>query len=111
MGQAQLRDAFKKSNYYIQLSLYEGFGCALAEAMACGCIPIGTAVNAIPEIVDSTGLIFQRRDFSVMQNELKQFLEQEITDSKRQKARSRIVSNYPLVHRKEMLYDLIEQND
>jgi glycosyltransferase involved in cell wall biosynthesis len=42
--------------------------------MACGCIPIGSAVGAIPEIIDSTGLILPQKDLALLQDLLSQFL-------------------------------------
>ena len=40
---------------YVQVSAHEGFGCALAEAMLCGCVPVVTDRGAIPEVVGETG--------------------------------------------------------
>lgn len=49
----------RKSRFYLQLSLSEGFPNALCEAMLCGCIPIGSAVASIPFIIDDTGFVVQ----------------------------------------------------
>jgi glycosyltransferase involved in cell wall biosynthesis len=56
MDRESLRKEYQAANYYFQLSSYEGFGCALCEAMLCGCIPIVSEVNALPEIVGVTGV-------------------------------------------------------
>ncbi len=40
---------------YCQLSCYESFGVALAEAMACGCIPVVTDRGALREVVGDSG--------------------------------------------------------
>ena len=42
---------------YLQPSRYEGFGLAVAEAMACGTVPIVSRAGALPEIVGDAGVI------------------------------------------------------
>lgn len=46
---------FQRAKVYCQLSAYESFGVALAEAMACCCVPVVTKRYAIPEVVGGTG--------------------------------------------------------
>lgn len=45
------------SKVYIQLSMHEGFGCSVAEAMQYGCIPVVSNNYALPEVVGECGLI------------------------------------------------------
>jgi glycosyltransferase involved in cell wall biosynthesis len=45
----ELRQHYRSSQYYFQLSYFEGFGVALAEAMACGCIPVVSTACSLPE--------------------------------------------------------------
>lgn len=45
--------------YYLQPSIHEQFGLAIAEAMACGCPVISTSVAAIPEVVGDTGILIK----------------------------------------------------
>ena len=40
---------------YVQLSHAEAFGCALAEAMSCECVPVAVRRGALPEVVGDTG--------------------------------------------------------
>lgn len=111
MNQVALRDRFCKSSYYIQLSLYEGFGCSMAEAMACGCIPIGTAVNAIPEIIGNTGIVFEERNVNAMESITRTFLEKGVTPEARLTARNQIISNYPLNKRRQALFKLLNDEE
>ena len=42
---------------YLQLSYYESFGVSVAEAIACGCVPIVTAGTALPEVCGIEGRV------------------------------------------------------
>ena len=44
------------SKVYVQASMHEGFGCALAEAMLCECIPVVSRKGSIPEVVGDFGV-------------------------------------------------------
>lgn len=48
--------------FYLQLSVAEGFPSAICEAMLCECIPIGSDVAAIPLIIDRYGFIVEERN-------------------------------------------------
>ncbi|ASS48560.1 MAG: hypothetical protein A3D31_07610 [Candidatus Fluviicola riflensis] len=61
LTQDELRGIYASNLFYMQLSSFEGFGCSLCEAMLSGCIPIGSAVNVIPEIIGDTGLVLQKK--------------------------------------------------
>lgn len=62
MNQNELITEFSKHRFYFQVSIMEGFPNALAEAMLCGCIPIGSNVSGIPHIIGETGYILKKRD-------------------------------------------------
>jgi glycosyltransferase involved in cell wall biosynthesis len=57
----ELLALYNSHQFYLQLSTSEGFPNALGEAMACGCIPIGSAVGAIPEIIGEAKLILLKK--------------------------------------------------
>lgn len=52
-----LIEAFKHAKVYCQLSRTESCGVSLLEAMACGCVPVVTNCDALPEVVGETGRI------------------------------------------------------
>jgi glycosyltransferase involved in cell wall biosynthesis len=52
-----LMDKLREAKVYCQLSYTESFGVTNLEAMACGCVPIVTNRDALPEIIGDTGLV------------------------------------------------------
>jgi glycosyltransferase involved in cell wall biosynthesis len=53
----ELIEILKASKVYCQLSYTESFCVTLLEAMACGCIPVVTDKDALPEVVGNCGLL------------------------------------------------------
>jgi len=98
---------FGEHEYYLQLSLSEGFPNALCEAMLCGCVPIGSNVAAIPDIVAETGYILPRRDVKMLSSLIMEALKKP-SDLGRA-ARNRIESLYSLQQRKDLLLKTIKQ--
>lgn len=70
MKPAELLDLYNSHQFYLQLSTSEGFPNALGEAMACGCVPIGSAVGAIPEIIGDTGIVLHEKSLETLDSEL-----------------------------------------
>ncbi|MGA2972713.1 MAG: glycosyltransferase family 4 protein [Candidatus Bathyarchaeia archaeon] len=55
LSNADLLRLYQRARVYVQVSHEEAFGCALAEAMACECVPVVVRRGALPEIVGGTG--------------------------------------------------------
>jgi len=70
----ELISILRKSKLYAQLSGREGFGISMAEAMACGCVPIVTSRGAIPEVVGDTGFYVPFQDPAASAKAIKQAL-------------------------------------
>lgn len=68
INQDELINQFQAHEFYAQLSMFEGFPNALCEAMLCGCIPIGSSVSAIPDIIGETGFILDKKDDLMLVN-------------------------------------------
>ena len=75
----QLKDLYGKCRYYLQLSIYEGFGCALCEAMLCGCIPVVSNVNVLPQISGPYGYIVTRRSAKELEMKIDEALSAELS--------------------------------
>lgn len=58
----ELLDYMRKASVYVQVSAHEGFGCSLAEAMLCECVPVVTDRGGIPEVVGDTGVYVPYND-------------------------------------------------
>lgn len=58
----ELQSLFGGAGVYVQASLHEGFGVAVAEAMLNRCVPVVTRVGALPEVVGGTGVTIERPD-------------------------------------------------
>lgn len=90
----ELKDYYSTHEFYFQLSICEGFPSAICEAMLCECVPIGSNVAAIPEIIGDTGFVLKKRDVGELAKLITQALNSEkITLG--QKARHRIIDKYP----------------
>ncbi len=102
----KLIEYFSESEFYMQLSLAEGFPNALCEAMLCECIPIVSGVFSMPDIVSGSGFIVRERNTALLAKVIEEALG---SDKKllQEKARRRIQENYTLEKRKTALQDLI----
>ncbi len=102
----QLIEHYSKSEFYLQLSISEGFPNSLCEAMLCGCIPIGSDVGAIPFIIGDTGFVLKKKD----KNQLTELINNALKSDRKTlqtKARNRISTEFTEEKRKEKLLSLI----
>lgn len=99
VSQDELVAWYQKAKVYCQLSYRESFGMALAEAMACGCVPVVTDRGAMQEVVADTGYVCKYGDPESVVNAIKKALEPNIGN----KARKRIVANFSIKKREAEL--------
>jgi len=90
---------YRKAKVYCQLSAYESFGVALAEAMACGCEPVVTNRYALPEVVGDVGFYVPYGDPKVTAEAIKKALKSD----KGKLARERIEKYFSLKAREQKL--------
>jgi len=103
--QNELANIYNSNKYYLQLSMSEGFPNALCEAMLCGCIPIGSNVAAIPDIIGKKGYILKEKN-SVLLNKLASNLSNNAIAS--YDARKQITTHFPLERREKELLNHVE---
>ena len=94
---------YQKAKVYCQLSYRESFGMALAEAMACECIPVVTNRGAIPEVVGDVGYYVPYEDSKATAEAIKEALNAD----KGKEARERIKKMFPIERREKELVKII----
>jgi len=102
-----LKNYYQKVSFYFQLSAFEGFGCALCEAMLCGCIPIVSQVNSLPEIVGDYGLLLPHRDINLLEKLVLGRINEAVTQEEKQAIRVRIIEKYSKQNRKVLLFGIL----
>ncbi|MEM2703869.1 MAG: glycosyltransferase family 4 protein [Candidatus Bathyarchaeia archaeon] len=100
LSDEELLNYYRRAKVYCQLSVHESFGVALAEAMACGCIPVATKRYALPEVVGDTGFYVPYNDPKATAKAIKKALKSE---DKGEKARERIWRRFSIKTREEKL--------
>jgi len=90
---------YKKAKVYCQLSVHESFGVALAEAMACCCVPVVARKYALPEVVGVTGFYVPYGDPEATAEAIKKALKSD----KGIKARERIEKYFSMKMREKMV--------
>ena len=99
---------YNTHEFYLQLSNSEGFPNALGEAMACGCVPIGSTVGAIPEIIGDTGLLLKRKSLGALQQLIQDWMDGK---TKLTSPRARIERYFTYAHRQKLLLVVLSLKD
>ncbi|MFN4299410.1 MAG: glycosyltransferase family 4 protein [Thermaurantimonas sp.] len=106
MTPSELSEVYNKHTFYLQLSMAEGFPNALCEAMLCGCIPIGSDVFGIPEIIGDTGFLLREKNIDelirIIEN-LKNFDLKNLSE----KAAERIIQKFSLEERNKRFLKIL----
>jgi len=89
-----LRAILARTRVYLQPSRHESFGCAVAEAMLTGCIPVVARSTAQPEVVGDAGFYAEPLTGAGVTEAVKEALA--APEGMRKVARERILHEYPL---------------
>ncbi|MEO6882834.1 MAG: glycosyltransferase family 4 protein [Bacteroidia bacterium] len=104
----QLKKLYGEHEFYLQVSMSEGFPNAICEAMLCSCIPIASTVGAMPDIVGDAGFLLDKRDAEKFEKLIVTAMQ---CDKKifSKKAKERIESHYPKEVRVKKVLDLFSK--
>lgn len=102
MKPSELLGPYNSHQFYLQLSTSEGFPNSLGEAMACGCVPIGSAVGAIPEIIGDTGFVLKMKDYKKLENLIITGTEMDL-NLLRNSGRNHIIEKFSFQNRQSLL--------
>ncbi|MCX8148452.1 glycosyltransferase family 4 protein [Thermaurantimonas aggregans] len=106
LSPSDLVEVYNRHTFYMQLSMAEGFPNALCEAMLCGCVPIGSDVFGIPEIIGDTGFLLREKKFDelirIIEN-LKNFDLKYLSE----KAAERIIRKFSLEQRNKRFLEIL----
>jgi glycosyltransferase involved in cell wall biosynthesis len=105
MPNKELIKNYKRAKVYCQLSYVESFGVALAEAMACECVPVVSDRGALPEIVGDTGFYVPYGDVELAAKGIRLALESKLGS----RARDRIKANFSKERRDGEIIRVIEE--
>lgn len=104
-SQGELLQWYRRAKVYCQLSYRESFGVALAEAMACECVPVVTDRGALPEVVGDTGFVVPYGDAEATAAGIVVALQ---SDGGRA-ARARVEKEFSLEGRMQKIQNIIEE--
>lgn len=103
LQEPELVGELQRAQVYFQPSFRESFGVAVAEAMACECVPVVSDRKALPELVGNTGFVCSYSDPRGMVAAIHQAL-----SSRGDQARLRILDRFTLARRKATLLKLLD---
>jgi glycosyltransferase involved in cell wall biosynthesis len=101
----ELRALYRRATCYVQASVHEGFGIAVAEAMSCGAVPVITRRWSLPEVAAELGSYVPLDDPQAVAKAAVASLH--ATDTLRHALRSRIVANFSIGRRERELTDAL----
>ncbi len=98
---------YSRAKVYVQASAHESFGCSVAEAMLCECIPVVSRRAALPEVVGDCGFCVEDLEPKSIAKQIKEALS--APEDLGKKAMERIKTVFPLEKRKRELLETIEK--
>ena len=105
----KLKDFISSKQFYLQLSISEGFPNALSEAMLCECVPIVSNVGGMADIVGDCGYVLKTKNTQLLQKLVSDAINNPDLTILGKKARERIKNNYTFEKRKDLLLSEISK--
>lgn len=104
LSDTSLRNLLGRAKVYVQPSYNEGFGLAVAEAMAAGCVPVVTMEGSLPEVAGDVGYYAPFGDaeaFGAM-------IRQAVVSNRGQAARERVERLFTVSNRRTRILAVVE---
>lgn len=102
---ADLVRAYSQSKVYVQVSVHESFGCSVAEAMLCECVPVVSRRAALPEVVGDCGFYVDELTPEAVAAQIEEALRSDLGP----RAREQIVREFPLEKRRQGLLAAVDE--
>ena len=96
---------YSLARVYVQASQHESFGCAVAEAMLCECVPVLARKGALPEVGGNAALYIDSLDPTEVAARIKEAMSHPEMGAR---ARERIAALFPVERRRQELLHCIE---
>jgi len=103
----ELRDLYRRASCYVQASLHEGFGVAVAEAMACGAVPVVTRRFSLPEVTGGLGEYVPLADPRAVADAA--LRSRHVTEDEREGLREYICARFMIERREQELVRLLRR--
>lgn len=100
---------YRRCIAYVQPTLYEGFGLAIAEAVACGCPVITSSRGAVPEVVGGFGKCVEPHDIDAIAAEMRARMQEQRIYEDELASHAWIREKYSLDARRECLSRVLSQ--
>jgi glycosyltransferase involved in cell wall biosynthesis len=100
-----LNEYLNKAKVYVQVSITEGMPVSLGEAMLCACVPVGSAVNGIPDAIGENGIVIHKREAS----ELEQAIRKAMTMDTGYQAREHTLRNFSIDEREKRIAEVFNR--
>jgi glycosyltransferase involved in cell wall biosynthesis len=97
----KVKEILAESRIYCQLSYHESFGCALAEAMLAGCIPVAVNRGAMPEVLGNVGFLVEFNDVAATSGIIASQMENPMDDPT--VFRNYVIDNFHIARREKTL--------
>ena len=106
LSDEDLHATYRRAAVYVQASLHEGFGLAVAEAMLAGCVPVVMNVTAMPEVVGDAGVLIESQEPDEVAGGVRRALE--LAPDAAGGARERILTEFPMERRRDGILQVVE---
>lgn len=102
-------DGYRSCIAYVQPTLYEGFGHAIAEAVSCGAHVVSAARGAVPEVAGKYAICIDPHDVDAIAEAMAHCAEHRRTPEEMAAAHAWIDGKYSMARRAAILADIVDK--